>query len=170
MIPVFNPASRANDMAVPSCAWKPLASIRLVLLKPNPPSPPCWFARSSTLCCAPAGAGKIHILPSVRTPSTSKRMSLIFLARGLDIRAILALESSMIYQQSMPGSRHFGFNGRFSDLRRHSSPQLGNSHDEPGLSALCLGPATEILYPRLVSFCDSRTTCPGALHGGGTSM
>src|SRR6266403_31720 len=50
------------------------------------------------LCWAPAGAGKIQILPSVRTPSTSKRMSLIFLARGLDIRAILALESSMIYQ------------------------------------------------------------------------
>src|SRR5580765_3069933 len=94
MTPVFKPASRANDMAVPSCAWKPLASIRLVLLKPNPPSPRCWFDCSRTLCCAPEGAGKIQILPSVRTPSTSKRMSLILLARGLDIGAILAFESS----------------------------------------------------------------------------
>jgi len=31
--PVFSPARRANEIAVPSCALKPLASIRLALLK-----------------------------------------------------------------------------------------------------------------------------------------
>jgi hypothetical protein len=42
-----------------------------------------------------AGAGKIQIFPSVRTPSTSKMMSLILRARavadGLGIARILAL-------------------------------------------------------------------------------
>src|ERR1019366_9818836 len=48
----------------------------------------------ATVVSAPAGEGKIQILPSVRTPSTSKRMSLILRARavadGLGIAAILA--------------------------------------------------------------------------------
>jgi len=51
---------------------------------------------SSTLCgipdCEPPGAGKIQILPSVSTPSTSKRMSLILRARALaDDLAIAAI-------------------------------------------------------------------------------
>ena len=57
-----------------------------------------WPDRSSKVevvepaVSTPAGAGKIHIFPSVRTPSTSNRMSLIFLARSLDIGEILAFE------------------------------------------------------------------------------
>src|SRR5580698_44969 len=53
----------------------------LSLCKPNPPWPPCCADCCSTLCCIPAGAGKMKSLPSVRTPSTSKRRSLIFFAR-----------------------------------------------------------------------------------------
>src|SRR5664279_6417128 len=94
MIPVLIPAIRAKEMAVPSWAWKPLASIRLVLRRPKPPWPPCCADFSRTLCRAPEGAGKIQILPSVRTPSTSKMMSLILRARAvaddLGIAEILA--------------------------------------------------------------------------------
>src|SRR5208282_4294943 len=99
MIPVLIPASRANEIAVPSWAWKPLASIKFVLWRPNPcPSgrEKRWADFSRMLCwalegeppdcespdCQPSGAGKIQILPSVRTPSTSKRISLILRARA----------------------------------------------------------------------------------------
>src|SRR5579885_315352 len=89
--PLCSPPSRASENAAPSCAWKPLASIMLWLISPKPPSSSCWAAWDCVVCCAPAGAGKIQILPSVSTPSTSNRMSLIFFARALDMGAILAL-------------------------------------------------------------------------------
>src|SRR5579883_2467532 len=89
--PLCSPPSRASENAAPSCAWKPLASIMLWLISPKPPSSSCWAAWACVVCCAPAGAGKIQILPSVSTPSTSNRMSLIFFARALDMGAILAL-------------------------------------------------------------------------------
>jgi hypothetical protein len=40
-------------------------------------------------------AGKIQILPSVRTPSTSNRINLIFWARALDMAGILAPQPSV---------------------------------------------------------------------------
>src|ERR1700722_17080 len=93
IIPVLMPAARAKDIPVPSWAWKPLASIRLVL-------------------CEPPGAGNIQILPSVKTPSTSKIMSLILRARamadGSGIAAILAGQQGKIRQPSdRSGSRVF---------------------------------------------------------------
>src|ERR1019366_10376785 len=69
----------------------------------------------ATVVSAPAGEGKIQILPSVRTPSTSKRMSLILRARavadGLGIAAILALSLSAIHGRAVlsgfaPALRH----------------------------------------------------------------
>src|SRR6202162_2555928 len=92
MIPVLIPARRASEIAVPSWALKPLASIRLVLWRPKPlrvslrETLAADFSRrlcGAPDCSPPEGAGNIQILPSVRTPSTSKRMSLILRARAL---------------------------------------------------------------------------------------
>ena len=52
------------------------------LTNAKPPLLPRWAASACVDCWAPAGAGKIQILPSVSTPSTSNRISLIFLARA----------------------------------------------------------------------------------------
>src|SRR6266849_879156 len=56
--------------------------------------------------CDPPGAGKIQILPSVRTPSTSKRMSLILRARavadGLGIAEILAFSGLATHGRTFP--------------------------------------------------------------------
>jgi len=58
---------------------KSFASIKLSV------DAPAAAPRSNELCGTPAGAGKIQIFPSVITPSTSKRNSLIFFARAFDI-------------------------------------------------------------------------------------
>src|ERR1700686_1987821 len=99
IIPVFMPARRQNEIAVPSCAWKPLASIRVALCNPKPPCPPYCADFSSTLgwvpASDPAGDGNIQILPSVRTPSTSKIMSLILRARAVGDDLGIARDSSI---------------------------------------------------------------------------
>src|SRR5277367_947533 len=116
MIPVLMPAARAKAIPVPSWAWKPLASIRLVLCDPKPPWLGCCTDLSMTLCRAPGseppGAGNIQILPSVKTQSTSKIMSFILRARavadGLGIDAILAAHKGQVGQpQDRSGGRIF---------------------------------------------------------------
>ena len=78
-IPVFKPPSRAREMAVPSCALNPLASIMFWLMMAKPGLSACCSACASVLRGAEAGAGKSQIEPSVRTPSTSKRTTFDFL-------------------------------------------------------------------------------------------
>src|ERR1035438_6996117 len=122
MMPVLIPAMRASMMAVPSWAWKPLASIRLTLWNPTAPESPGEADLSGVLCAGlgpePTGAGNIQILPSVSTPSTSKIMSLILRARaaaeGFGIVAILAFRLSGRCPSSQLGGRRL----RTIDLHR----------------------------------------------------
>ena len=65
------------------------ASIIVVETMANPPASGISPMAPRVLCSAPAGAGKSHMVPSVRTPSTSISRSLIFFALGFDMAAIL---------------------------------------------------------------------------------
>src|SRR5262249_58937546 len=98
--PVFRPPSRASEMAVPSCALKPLASTMFWLTMPNPGALPFSSRWASVLRGAGDAAGKNQIVPSVRTPSTSKRTSLIRLARSVDIGVwylVVLLSDSVVF-------------------------------------------------------------------------
>jgi len=60
--PVFRPASRANDMAVPSMGVETLGFDQAGAVETEPALAPVLVACSKTLCgCARKGAGKIQI-------------------------------------------------------------------------------------------------------------
>ncbi len=70
------------------------------------------------------GAGKIQILPSVRTPSTSKRMSLILRARAVAEGLGIARDSSIRLAQSVWGRATRPSRGAELGSRRSQLPAI----------------------------------------------